>query len=293
MIIGVGQAVHRGAGAEARTLILDSARAAGDDSGSLALRAVNGIEMMRVGSWRDDDVPGRVAEELGLSVARERLRTTPTGGESPLRTLDAVATRIAAGESWSHPDRGCRSERPGHRGPTGTTPMGHADAASAQRATAAPGSTGCGKRSQVGIVRALDFFPLYENALRASEGASISEGQAESARMWAELSRVAVDNPFAWSREFVSEDTLLDVGPSNRMVVFPYSKLLTANPFVNQGAAILVADDDTARSLGVPEDRWVHVLGAAGADEPADARARVTYHRNPVARALQSIGCAH
>ena len=93
--------------------------------------------MMRVGSWRDDDVPGRVAAELGLSVARERLRTTPTGGESPLRTLDAVATRIAAGESWSHPDRGCRSERPGHRGQTGTTPMGDADAASARRAQTA------------------------------------------------------------------------------------------------------------------------------------------------------------
>ena len=79
----------------------------------------------------------------------------------------------------------------------------------------------------------------------------------------------------------MSEAELLDVGPANRMVVFPYSKLLTANPFVNQGAAVLVADDDTARSLGVPEDRWVHVLGAAGADEPADPRARVAYHRNP------------
>ena len=92
---------------------------------------------------------------------------------------------------------------------------------------------------------------------------------------------MAVDNPFAWSRHLVSEHTLLDVGPSNRMVVFPYSKLLSANPFVNQGAAILVADDDTARSLRVHEDRWVHVIGAAGADEPADSRARVAYHRNP------------
>ena len=36
-----------------------------------------------------------------------------------------------------------------------------------------------------GIVRALDFFPLYENALRARDGASLADGQAESARMWA------------------------------------------------------------------------------------------------------------
>jgi acetyl-CoA C-acetyltransferase len=58
-------------------------------------------------------------------------------------------------------------------------------------------------------------------------------------------------------------------------------KLLTANPYVNQGAAILVADDDTARDFGVHDDRWVHVVGAAGADEPADPRARVSYRHNP------------
>ena len=269
VIIGVGQAVHRDEGAEARTLILDSARAAGDDSASNALRAVNAVEMMRVGSWRDDDVPGRVAEELGLSVARERLHTSPTGGESPLRALDAVATRIAAGESGVTLIAGAEANGPGAH----TQP---------RRGFRMPREfNGMSRAFQVGIVRALDFFPLYENALRASEGASVAEGQAESARMWAELSRVAVENPFAWSREAVSEAALLDVGPSNRMVVFPYSKLLTANPFVNQGAAILVADDDTARSLGVPEDRWIHVVGAAGADEPADSRARVAYHRNP------------
>jgi acetyl-CoA C-acetyltransferase len=74
------------------------------------------------------------------------------------------------------------------------------------------------------------------------------------------------------------------------MVVFPYPKLLTANPFVNQGAAVLVADDDTARSLGVPEDRWVHVVGAAGADEPADSRARVAYDHNPaLQRAIDHV----
>ena len=111
--------------------------------------------------------------------------------------------------------------------------------------------------------------------------------------MWAEMSLVAADNPYAWSRQVVSEAELLDVGPANRMVVFPYSKLLTANPFVNQGAALLVADDDTARSLGIPEDRWVHVVGAAGADEPADPRARVAYDRNPALQVRGRPGAGH
>src|SRR5262249_43283046 len=43
----------------------------------------------------------------------------------------------------------------------------------------------------------------------------------------------------------------------------------------------LVTDDATARALGIPEARWVHPLGGAGADEPTDPRARVAYHRVP------------
>ena len=65
------------------------------------------------------------------------------------------------------------------------------------------------------------------------------------------------------------------------MVSFPYPKSLTANPFVNQGAALLVTDADTARAAGIPEDRWVHPIGGAGADEPTDPRARAAYHHVP------------
>jgi hypothetical protein len=142
-----------------------------------------------------------------------------------------------------------------------------------------------------GITRALDFFPLYENALHAVDGTSFASSQAESAHLWSELSQVAAGNPYAWTRTELSPTELLTIDGSNRLVVFPYTKLLTANPYVNQGAALLVADDDTARALGAREHRFVHVVGAAGADEPADPRARVAYHRNPALdHCLERVG---
>jgi acetyl-CoA acetyltransferase len=168
VIIGVGQSVHRDEGAEMRALILDAARAAGDDSGSQALDAVSAVEMMRVGSWRDDDVPARVADALGLSVARARMRTSPTGGESPLRALDAVATRIAAGESGVTLIAGAEANGPGAVG------------ARRARGSRPPGGgrvprefDGMRRAFQVGIARALDFFPLYENATRHCNARSI------------------------------------------------------------------------------------------------------------------------
>ena len=159
------------------------------------MRAVNAIEMMRVGSWRDDDVPGAVAEALGLSVARERLHSRPTGGESPLRALDAVATRIASGETGVTLIAGAEANGPGAAG--GRRAYG---ARPPRGSRIRVSSKACGRRSKWASSRALDFFPLYEHALRAHEGASLADGQAESARMWAEMSLVAADNPYAWSR---------------------------------------------------------------------------------------------
>ena len=99
--------------------------------------------------------------------------------------------------------------------------------------------------------------------------------------MWSGLTTVAAANPYAWSRRERSARDVADVGPDNRMVSFPYPKSLVGNPFVNQGAALLVTDAETARSLGIPEARWVHPLGGAGADEPTDPRARTAYHHVP------------
>ena len=47
----------------------------------------------------------------------------------------------------------------------------------------------------VGLSRALNCFPLYEHALRAYEGRSLDDAQAESATMWAGLAGIAADQP--------------------------------------------------------------------------------------------------
>ena len=130
------------------------------------------------------------------------------------------------------------------------------------------------RAAAVGISRALHCFPLYEHGLRAHEGQTLDDAQRESAAMWAELARVAATSPYAWTRTGARAQDVARVGPDNRMISFPYPKSLTANPFVNQGAALFVTDTESARGLGIPESRWVYPLGGAGADEPADPRTR-------------------
>ncbi len=283
VIVGVGQVTHRDdddlAGAEPLELLLAAARATEDDAGARLLEQVDSIELMPIGAWPYDDLGALVVERLGLDAGRVRARVHPVGGETPLRAVDVSAARLATGAARVVLVAGAEGTRAATRArrsgvelpwtPAGSKPTLPALGQELQRAAA------------VGISRAISGFPLYEHALRAHEGASFAAAQEESARLWAGLSEIAVTNPYAWSHHRRTPDELARVGRGNRMVSFPYSKLLSANPYVNQGAALLVTDVDTARAAGISEDRWVHPLGSAGADEPTDPRARLAYHRVP------------
>lgn len=283
VVVGVGQVTRRDDEgvvlAEPITLLLDAARAAEADAGASLLDRVDSIELMPIGAWPYDDLPGMVVERLGLEPARVRAREHPVGGETPIRALDAAAARIAVGEARVVLLAGAegtravtRARRDGVQLPW--TPPG-------SRSTIPVMPPELQRAAAVGIGRAIHCFPLYEHALRAHEGASLADAQAESGAMWSHLTEVAAANPYAWSREVRSARHVAEIGPENRMISFPYTKSLTANPFVNQGAALLVTDDETARALGIPEERWVHPLGGAGADEPTDPRARIAYDHVP------------
>src|SRR4029077_4303770 len=55
-----------------------------------------------------------------------------------------------------------------------------------------------------------------------------------------------------------------------RLIAWPYTKLMVANPTVNMGGAVLMTSLAKARALGLREDRLVHVRGGASAEEPRD-----------------------
>jgi len=296
VVVGVGQSINRDdddlAASEPVALIEAAARAAGDDGAVDLLAQLDVVEIMGVGSWWYDDLPGLVAQRLGADVAPGRRRMLPTGGETPLRALDVAAARIAAGDArvvLLAGAEGTRAVSRARRNANGSSRDVPWTQPSAPRPEWTLGPDLMGAQA-LGIERAFDAFPLYEHGLRAMEGRSFADAQAESARLWAGLSFVAATNPYAWSRDpydeaFLASVSGIDGVGDNRMVAYPYTKHLVANPFVNQGAALLVTDTETARAHGIPEDRWVYPWGGAGADEPADPRARDHYAHN---RALEA-----
>src|SRR5207237_788088 len=101
-------------------------------------------------------------------------------------------------------------------------------------------------------------YPLFENAFRAARGLGLAAHRRELADFAARSAALAARNPYAWFRDGKSAGQLGTVTPDNRMVGFPYPKFMNAILDVNQGAALILASEATARRLGLPADRWAY-----------------------------------
>jgi acetyl-CoA C-acetyltransferase len=147
-----------------------------------------------------------------------------------------------------------------------------------------------------GVAIPTNVYPFYENATSAHWGQTQREALAESGRLWSALSRTASENPASWLREPYSAEAITTPGERNRLIAWPYTKHMVANPLVNQGAAVLVTSLARARAAGIAENGCIHLWGGACANEPRDYLQRDQYHeshaQNAVLRAATEIAGA-
>ncbi len=131
-----------------------------------------------------------------------------------------------------------------------------------------------------GMTQPVHVYPLYENAATAAWGQTPAEAMRESAELWSDFSRVAAENPCAWLKQPYSIEQLATPSQDNRLVAWPYTKHMIANPFVNQGAAVVLTSLAKARELGIAEERCVYIHAGARATEPRDYLQRDQYQRS-------------
>jgi acetyl-CoA acetyltransferase len=281
VIVGIGEMVQRpdddGAPLDPLSMAVQAARRAGEDAGDAALVSrVDSIDVVNIVSWQYDDVAARLAEGLGARPGRAV--HSDVGGHQPLRLLDAAAARIASGESQVALVAGAEAVRSvegamraGHLPPWPDPPAGAAPPNPLDHASA--------RMARHGLLWPTEVYPLYEHGSRHALGLTAAAAVEEAARRWSVASAVAADNPTSWIREPKTAEEIATVSDRNRMVVWPYPKLLNALLSVDQAAAVIVTSAEVAARLGVPEDRWVHPWGGAGAAEPDDVFVRSSFER--------------
>jgi acetyl-CoA C-acetyltransferase len=276
VIVGVGQINDRPnedqPGLNSLELMAAALRAADADAGGGWLSRVEALDVVAQISFAElGDVSKPLAEIIG-AAPRHCAQTRYPMGDSPVALLNEAALRITAGEATVVAVAGGEALRTAAR----RAASGRRDALREVSERAARAG-----RARYGIVAPADVYPLFENAARAAWGQSLAEAQAESACIWADFSQVAARNEGAWIREPVSAEDVLRVTPNNRLIAFPYTKLMVANVSVNQGAGFIVASLAAARAAGLPEGRLVYVAHGAAAHGRGDVLARDRFDYSP------------
>lgn len=272
VIVGVGEINDRpranAVGLDSVELMTAAARLANTDSGGGFLDQCDWLAITPQISFREYDVPAMLPKALGIAPATIIQASIPNG-DTPVRHLNEAANAIASGNATVCLLVGGEAIRESAR---------RAAAAGNSKALfAGSAASASDLRRRYGLITPSDIYPLYENACRAAWGQTLAEGQAESAEIWSRLSEVAVNAEGAWLKQPRSTEEISDINSDNRLIAFPYSKLMVANASVNQGAAVFVTSLAKARAAGISDSQLVYIGAGAAAHEDEEPLARASW----------------
>jgi acetyl-CoA C-acetyltransferase len=295
VIVGVGEITDRpkeiAVGLEPLALLEEALRRAEADSGGKLLGEIDSLDIVSFLSWRYRDPEIALSNRLGIKP--KHAYYGPVGGESPIRYLHEAAQRIARGEcsvaaicGAEAQSTATKAERAGVTLPW--TPFAH-DVPEPKRGAAFQKPMAV----TLGVFRPVTVYPFYEAATSAHWGQTPREAMAESGQLWSTYSSVASQNPNAWLKRRFTSDEITTPNPDNRLIAWPYTKLMVANPMVNMGAAVLMTSLAKARAAGIAEDRLIYVWGGASAEEQRDYLLRDQFYeshpQNAVLKAVMDL----
>jgi acetyl-CoA C-acetyltransferase len=243
-------------------------RAAADSGAPGVLDAAQSVRVVALLSKRYGDPAALVASALGLGDVQTALTTD--GGNSPSSLLGQTAKAIAegsldvallcGGEAWA-------TRTAARRNGEALDWVEQAEGAEPDLVVGAPLDMWSELEASLELRQPIEVYPLFEQALRARLGRSDAEHRARLGELWSRFSEVAAANPDAWDRNVHMPDAIVFPSSGNRMVSWPYTKLLCSNEQVDQGAGVILCSAAAARRLGVPEDRWVFPVATAEAKD--------------------------
>ena len=254
-------------------------RAATDAGAPDLLSAVDSIWIPR-GFWSYSNPGSLLGERFGAANVRHVVSEI---GVLQTTVLGRAARAIAQGESevamivgGEARDRDLRFQRQGIE-----TPITEQQGCSPDEVLRPDAEIMSRLEMELGLVSPTTQFAMIDNALRAREGQSLKAYREEVGRLWVDASRVAAENPNAWTRKSSSIEEIVLPGPSNRMLSFPYTKSLVSQWNVNQAGGLILCSLAKARRLGLDHHRFIYPLVVVDSEAMLTLSERRDLHRSP------------
>ena len=242
-------------------LMAQAVSAAISDAGVSSLGTIDALHVLRSLSNREPN-PGRsIARELGLDVRITGL--TPHGGNLPQSLVNYSALAIARGEIDMVVLTGGEASRSRRRAKQSEVQPQWISASPESLADETPMAVGdelvMNHEAELALKIALpiQIYPMFETALRAAAQRSVQDHQQLISELWSRFSNVAENNPNAWLHKSYTPEQIRTASPTNRMIGFPYTKLMNSNNDVDMSAALILCSVERATALGIARDQWV------------------------------------
>ncbi|HTY29423.1 MAG TPA: acetyl-CoA acetyltransferase, partial [Mycobacterium sp.] len=261
------------------------AMAAREAADPRVLQAVDAIRVVNLLSWRYRDPGLLLGERIGAKDASTYY--TGVGGNTPQSLVNQACLDIqdgradtillAGAETWRTRKRlKAKGIRPDWTRQDDTVPV--PPGAEDEVPMSGPAE------ERIGLLLPSHVYPIFEQALRIANGESSDEHRKHIGDLWARFSAVAAGNPHAWSREALTAEQIWQPGPDNRMISWPYPKLMNSNNMVNQAAVVLICSAEKAGYLQIPQDQWVFPYAGTDSHDTYSIAERDELHRSPAIR---------
>jgi len=304
ILIGVGTSYDD---AEAVELMVRAVEAAAKDAGSAdVLPAVQRIAVPR-GTWSYTD-PGRiVAERIGATDAHTHLvdlgipqQTLINQGLAAIMSGELDVALVVGAEAKARAARAAQRGHAANAEGIRTVFRRDNEAGEIDQGGAQPdvhqtpqGEFLAMPEIEAGLYAPVEQYALMENALRAHDGRTISEHRQELAELCARFNAVARTNPDAAFPTELTSAQLLELGPHNRPLAFPYGKWHVSQWTVDQAAALLLCSAEAAERFGIDRGRWIFPLVAIESSASVSLIKRRDLHRWPAMGVLGDAAAQH
>ena len=256
-------------------------REAALDAGAPSLIGALDAIYLPKGLWRYGDAGRLLAERLGSPAARTLLGAL--SGHIVQVLVDRACREIEAGRADVIAIAGGESENSRRRLKRRGLPIHWNDAMPGEpdEKVGRFDYVRMQEEERAGIMNATSMFGLCETSLRRARGESPALHRDRIAALQAGMSKIASTHPHAWIQEPLDAEAIRNPGPGNRMVNYPYTKLMTSNISVDQGAAFIVCSAQAAARFGIPVSKQIHLRAATEMSFGTRLKERIVLHHHP------------
>lgn len=286
-LVGVARVTQRveepGGGLDAVDLMSEAVSQALSDAGVPGLASRIGLIGVPRGTWRCTDPARVIAERIGASGPRTISAEIGVLQQSLIaHVCDAIANGdvdaaiVCGGEARYRYVNAARA---------GVQASEHAGPEAPPEDVWSPKSPVVSAfEFERGIVMATVQYAMFESAFAHAHGLTGEQHHARLGALWSRYASAASRDELAWDRSAPDAATIATPSPNNRMVSYPYTRLLCSQMNVDQAAALVFASTSVLRELGAGSDRAIFPRSSVESNAMIPTVVRRDIHRWPAFR---------